>query len=407
MFSERLRARLEALNREPLPEDAPGDSAPADSSADHLAAQFATARQPDTMPQSLSMRVAELTARPLFAWQDQGRDELVTLPTAVETKTAGYGRTSPDTLPGEETLTAWGPHWIWRRSLEEIWPQGRRFWQHPLSDGRATDDGEAAPGGSSESEHASKATVGGNSATDETAPDRDARLWRQHFPANCVLLDLETCGLAGSVVFLVGVIHWHGGHLVLSQLWARNYAEEKAILQSLWSLMADCQVLATFNGKSFDWPQVHDRSTMHHLGYRLDPGSTAPTVRPLSLVMPTEVPRGGSIDGLSDANIPAPMQPSDQRNEPHHIDLLHHSRRVWRQQLPNCRLQTLERYICGRHRVGDLPGSEIPEAYHDYVRTGGLRQVRAILHHNALDLVTLLQLALAIFKPTTGARIDR
>ena len=53
---------------------------------------------------------------------------------------------------------------------------------------------------------------------------------------------------------------------LLSQLLARNYAEEKAMLQTLWSIVAEKRVLATFNGKSFDWPMVHDRSTLHHLG---------------------------------------------------------------------------------------------------------------------------------------------
>ena len=52
----------------------------------------------------------------------------------------------------------------------------------------------------------------------------------------------------------------------LSQLLARNYAEEKPLLQTLWNIAADKRVLVTFNGKSFDWPMVHDRSTLHHLG---------------------------------------------------------------------------------------------------------------------------------------------
>ena len=44
--------------------------------------------------------------------------------------------------------------------------------------------------------------------------------------------------------------------------------------------------------------------------------------------------------------------------------------------------------------MGDIPGREIPAAYHDYVRDGRSPAVESILHHNALDLVTLLQLAL-------------
>ena len=113
--------------------------------------------------------------------------------------------------------------------------------------------------------------------------------------------------------------------------------------------------MVTFNGKSFDWPQVTDRSTLYHLG-----------------------------------------QEPAARHELIHVDLLHHARRRWRRELPNCKLQTLERYICGRRRSGDIPGRDIPRAYHNYVRTGDATEMRSILHHNALDLITLLQLALKL-----------
>jgi uncharacterized protein YprB with RNaseH-like and TPR domain len=75
------------------------------------------------------------------------------------------------------------------------------------------------------------------------------------------------------------------------------------------------------------------------------------------------------------------------------LDLLPVARRLWGEQLPNCRLQTLERYVCGRRvRAGDIGGEEIPRAYHDYVRTGEPWEMMRILHHNASDLATLLQL---------------
>jgi uncharacterized protein YprB with RNaseH-like and TPR domain len=130
------------------------------------------------------------------------------------------------------------------------------------------------------------------------------------------------------------------------------------VLTAVRGLLDDQQVLVTFNGKSFDWPQIRDRSTLHE------------------------------------------RDPDSVDNHLVHLDLLHHARRRWRCELPNCKLQTLERYICGRHRTGDIPGGDIPAAYHDYVRTGDLAEVRQILHHNALDLVTLLQLSL-LFIPVT------
>ena len=63
-------------------------------------------------------------------------------------------------------------------------------------------------------------------------------------------------GLGGSGVY-------NGGRGV-----ARNYAEESAVLATLWQTIADHQVLLTFNGKTFDWPMVIERSIRH----RLQPG---------------------------------------------------------------------------------------------------------------------------------------
>ncbi|MCA9269431.1 MAG: ribonuclease H-like domain-containing protein [Planctomycetales bacterium] len=174
-------------------------------------------------------------------------------------------------------------------------------------------------------------------------------------PHRAALLDLETCGFAGSMVFLVGLIHSDGQELTLTQWLARNYAEEPSMLWSLQRQLAECDVLLTFNGKSFDWPMVRDRCVLHRLA-----------------------------------------APSEDFAPPHHLDLLHLARRRYRRELPDCRLQTLERYLCGRRRAGDIPGSEIPAAYHRFARTGAMDQMQSVLHHNALDLVTLLQVSLTL-----------
>ena len=189
------------------------------------------------------------------------------------------------------------------------------------------------------------------------------------FPRDALFLDLETCGLGGAMVFLVGLLHQTPDGVVVEQLLARNYAEERAILTTLWQIAADKRLLVTFNGKSFDWPMVHDRSTLHRLGKRVFDGSVAPTRADL-------------------------LAPQDPRPELPHFDVLHHARRRWRSRLPNCRLQTLERHLCHRVRQDDVPGHAIPQAYHDFVRTGNTRSMESILHHNALDLVTMTQVTM-------------
>jgi uncharacterized protein YprB with RNaseH-like and TPR domain len=171
-------------------------------------------------------------------------------------------------------------------------------------------------------------------------------------PDRTLVLDLETCGLAGSALFLIGVLRHRNGVPTVELLLARNYSEERAVLTSLWNLVENHDVLVTFNGKAFDWPMVLDRSARH----RFDRAITA---RRLA-----------------------------------HLDVLHHARRRWRRVLPDCRLLSLERLICRRTRVGDVPGNQIPAIYANFVRTGNVREMDAVLYHNALDLVTLFDLAL-------------
>jgi hypothetical protein len=171
-------------------------------------------------------------------------------------------------------------------------------------------------------------------------------------PRGALLIDLETCGFAGSAIFLIGLLHWHENQLVLEHLLARDYREEPAVLDTLWQRVAGNTLLVSFNGKSFDWPMVCDRSVMHRL---LGPEAAPPALP--------------------------------------HCDLLHHARRRWRRALPNCKLQTLERAVCRRVRHDDIPGHQIPHEYHAFVRTGDARQLARIVHHNTLDLVTLAELA--------------
>jgi uncharacterized protein YprB with RNaseH-like and TPR domain len=194
----------------------------------------------------------------------------------------------------------------------------------------------------------------------QPAPGKPSRVQQemaslvQAFPQNVLLVDLETCGLSGSSLFLIGLLRFVNGRLMVELLLARNYSEERAVLATFWQVAHPNSLLVTFNGKSFDWPMIADRSARHLL-FR---GSARP-----------ELP---------------------------HVDLLHHARRRWRRQLPDCKLQTLERHICGRGRTGDIPGSQIPAAYQQFVRTGKEHEMNAILLHNAIDLVTLLDIGLRL-----------
>ncbi len=79
-----------------------------------------------------------------------------------------------------------------------------------------------------------------------------------------------------------------------------------------------------------------------------------------------------------------------------HLDLLHPVRRRWRGQWPNCRLATAERELLGVLREDDLPGSEAPRAWLDYLRGGNAHNLRRVAAHNAQDLRSLAGILLRL-----------
>ncbi|HXH49897.1 MAG TPA: ribonuclease H-like domain-containing protein, partial [Terriglobia bacterium] len=70
----------------------------------------------------------------------------------------------------------------------------------------------------------------------------------------------------------------------------------------------------------------------------------------------------------------------------------------------------LERELLGIARNGDVPGSEIPQIYFDYLRTRSAKALQPVFFHNALDIVTLAGLTVevgqAIARAGDGADCD-
>jgi uncharacterized protein YprB with RNaseH-like and TPR domain len=162
-----------------------------------------------------------------------------------------------------------------------------------------------------------------------------------------IFTDIETTGLGNTPLFLIGLMIWGEGGFEVRQHFARNYAEEAAVISHFLSTCEKKKLLVTFNGKSFDIPYIRTRAAANGIPYQLDLW---------------------------------------------HFDLLHESRRRWKGLLPDYKLQTLERHVCRRLRHGDIPGAEIPDAYHAYVRTENAWQIVEVLKHNMLDLITLADL---------------
>ncbi len=55
------------------------------------------------------------------------------------------------------------------------------------------------------------------------------------------------------------------------------------------------------------------------------------------------------------------------------------------------KLRTVEEQILGFRRVADLPGSEAPQAFFDWMRDGTGR-IDRVLEHNRLDVLSLIVL---------------
>ena len=259
---------------------------------------------------------------------------------------ASGGLTLQDAIPGREQESAGGRVYVVRRRVEEVWP------------GVGPADGGGTGDGADFLARYRRVFFGAGRAA---APENLHETFRPVVltePGGVVYLDIETCGLAGEALFLVGLMQFREETLVIDQFLARDYSEERPLLAGVWQALASAACLVTFNGKTFDVPTLEARSLACGLFQR--PALAA------------------------------------------HVDLLFEARRRWKKVMPNCRLQTLEQLVCGRYRHGDIPGGDIPAAYHDFVRAQrgedpvqrvrALRRLQTIVHHNALDLMTMADL---------------
>lgn len=184
-------------------------------------------------------------------------------------------------------------------------------------------------------------------------PGRGAR----PYAAPLCFFDLETTGLAGGAgthVFLVGCAVPEQGGLRVRQLLLPGLEHERALLSELAEWSSRAQTLVSFNGRSFDVPVIETRYLLHRL--------------------------------------PCPL------GDLPHCDILPAARRLWRDRPAiagppldeeSCRLSVLERHLGGCHRVGDVPGADIPSRYFRFLRDGDARPLAAVLEHNRLDLISL------------------
>ena len=201
-----------------------------------------------------------------------------------------------------------------------------------------------------------------------------AKAWpaAQGIDGRLLFLDLETTGLfggAGTQAFLVGCASIEGSSIRVRQFLLPGFEHERAVLSEFQSWAKAHGTVCTYNGRSFDVPLIETRFMFNRVPCPLD-------------------------------GVP-------------HLDMLHAARRLWRQRPltsgtpdpddSSCSLGVLEKHIAGLHRIGDVPGYEIPSRFFKFVRNGDARPLEAVMEHNRLDLISLAAvLARAITLITSG-----
>ncbi|MFF2752729.1 ribonuclease H-like domain-containing protein [Psychrobacillus sp. NPDC058041] len=162
--------------------------------------------------------------------------------------------------------------------------------------------------------------------------------------------DTETTGLKGTgvLIFLNGLLKKVDQGFLLSQFVLADPSHEAAFLYAsdFWK---DVQTIITYNGKSFDLPQLQTRWTMNR-------------------------------------NILPKLIQHEQ------IDLMHSSKRIWKGELERFKLKQVEEQKLGFVRKDDIPGHLAPIIYFDAVKSGNPTNLMKVLKHNEWDILSLITL---------------
>lgn len=163
-------------------------------------------------------------------------------------------------------------------------------------------------------------------------------------PENFKFMDIETKGLSNVPIILIGVAEIKRDKIIASQYFLRDYTEEASIIEAYLNHLDEDSVHVTFNGKTFDVPFIKNRCIYNRIKPELD--------------------------------LP-------------HLDLMYFAKHLWKDNLPNCQLQTIEREIFGIEREEDVPGQYIPGYYDTYLSQNNIGPIVPIIEHNAQDIISL------------------
>jgi uncharacterized protein YprB with RNaseH-like and TPR domain len=162
-----------------------------------------------------------------------------------------------------------------------------------------------------------------------------------------LFLDLETTGLRsnGIFAFMIGLGYYVNEQFIVEQIFLPDPEAEVNSFDRLLELVNEKSLLITFNGKTFDIPVLESRLLYHQIWLNL--------------------------------------------RAMEHLDLLHLARRLWKNKLPSCALETIEFYILGqiRDKELDIEGGEIPQTYFSFLLNGNPELMQRVFLHNHTDIL--------------------
>ncbi|WP_342432089.1 ribonuclease H-like domain-containing protein [Neobacillus sp. FSL H8-0543] len=166
-----------------------------------------------------------------------------------------------------------------------------------------------------------------------------------------VFFDTETTGLSGTgtQIFLLGIAYFTDKDLTLKQYFLPSPSSEVAQFNYFLNDIGRFRLMASYNGKSFDWPQLITRHTL---------------VR-------QNVPKLPALG---------------------HFDLYHAARRLWKHKLERTNLSIVEKDVLGIDRVDDIPGYLAPMIYFDFIESRQPKGIHGIMKHNEIDILSLVTL---------------
>lgn len=168
--------------------------------------------------------------------------------------------------------------------------------------------------------------------------------------SHMLFMDTETTGLRGSgtSIFLIGFARFHENSLEMTQYVLPHPAFETAFYYHVLHDLGEDIRFVTYNGKSFDWPQIKTRHTFVKSRVK-------------------QLPAVG------------------------HVDLLHAARRLLKPRLESVSLKAVEAYF-GHERIDDLPGFLAPMHYFQYVKERNPEILKPVIEHHHADCLSLVSL---------------